>query len=129
MFMSNSMFSKPKVDKADVMKIDMTKSAEEAVKFRSPITDNEFNIYGAETYCNYRIQGKNGSIIFDWDPAKRRSPQNSFRISLGDVIDAVNAGYILWELPSMQRVYKQKLNEYVNRKIKEYKSKYNKYGY
>lgn len=127
--MSNSIFSKPKVDIPEVAKIDASGSAEKAVTFRSSVSDDDFNIYGAETYCNYRIQGKNGSVIFPWDPARRRSPQSSFRISLGDVIDAVNAGYILWELPSMQRVYKQRLNEYVNRKIKEYKTKYYKHGY
>ena len=123
--MSKSIFSKPKVDKAEVAKIDTSKSGWEAVEFRAKKDD--FNIYGAETYCNYRIQGKNGTIIFDWDPARRRSPQSSFRISLGDVIDAVNAGYFLWELPGMQRVYKQRLNEYVNKKLKEYKDKYYKY--
>ena len=127
--MSNSIFSKPKVETREVSKIDTSKSGRDAITFINSVTDNDFNIYGAETYCNYRIQGKNGTVIFSWDPARRRSPQSSFRISLGDVIDAVNAGYILWELPSMQRVYKQRLNEYVNRKIKEYKTKYYKHGY
>lgn len=113
---NNSVFSKAKV-----ISNTKAKASEDAAKATaaSYSKKKDFDIYGAETYDNYKIDGLKGTVLFKWDSLKRKSPQTKMRISLGDMRDLVNRGYFVWRCSPLTRIYKQKVDQFVNQRLKE----------